>query len=654
MCGLAGLVTEASKSEKYLESLVRDMAGTLQHRGPDDEGCFADADAGVALGFRRLAILDLSAAGHQPMRSESGRYIIAFNGEVYNFRELRRELSTGGARFRSESDTEVILAAFERWGIRESLNRFVGMFAFAVWDNRSRTLTLARDRMGIKPLFVYAGDGVVAFASELKALCRLPDFPRRLDHDALASYLRYLYVPSPDSIFQDTHKLPSGHVLTLPTPAPNRLPESEPYWSVENAALRGIENRFEGTPDEAVERLDELIQESVRLRTVADVPVGALFSGGIDSTSVVAAMQAASSQPVKTFTVSFDSAEHDESGAARAVSHHLGTDHTELEVRGEDALDLVPRLPEMFDEPMANPSQIPTHLVCRLAKRHVTVGLAGDGGDELFGGYNRYLYGTRLLPVAGAIPGPLRRTAAGAMGALSTETWDRIYRGFGAAFPSSAQHRLPGEKIAKFVRILSQDDLPSMYRSLLSACHRPADLLVSGREKTDTGAQFPLTEKVPMLLERMMLQDQESYLPGDLLAKVDRASMATSLEVRVPLLDHRIVEFSWRLPPQLKIRDDVTKWVLRRQLERKVPRNLWDRPKVGFTVPLRDWLLGPLSEWAQDLLSIRRLRHDGVFRPNRVQEMWNRFRDGETEYSTGLWAILMFQAWLEEWDVSTG
>lgn len=637
-----------------MRAVVRDMADTLQHRGPDDEGSYVDAEAGVGFGFRRLAILDLTPAGHQPMQSASGRYVIVFNGEVYNFRELRRRLSKAGEEFRSECDTEVVLAAFEQWGIRESLSRFVGMFALAVWDTEQRQLTLARDRLGIKPLYLWTGNGTVGFASELKALSRAPGFRRQLDHDALASYLRYLYVPAPDAIFQDTWKLPPGHSVTVAAPPPARLPEPEPYWSLDDVARTGVGDRFEGSPREAAERLGELLRDSVRMRMIADVPVGALFSGGIDSTSVVAAMQEASARPVKTFTVSFDRTEHDESDAARAVAEHLGTEHTELDVGGRDALDLIPRLPRMYDEPLANPSQIPTYLVCELAKRHVTVGLAGDGGDEVFGGYNRYVYGRRILPRASALPGPLRRGVGAALGAVSTETWDRLYRRLEPVLPAAAQHRLPGEKIEKVGELLEGEDVGSMYRSLLSACRHPEELLLKGRERVGAGSTLPPEEMVSDLLERMMLADQRNYLPDDLLAKVDRASMATSLEVRVPLLDHRIVEFSWRLPPEMKVRDGVTKWVLRRQLEGRVPRRLWDRPKVGFTVPLTSWLAGPLEEWAEDLLDPDRLDRDGVFRSARVREMWSEFRRGESHLASGLWSILMFQAWQEEWDVSTG
>lgn len=654
MCGLAGLVADSPRSADRLRSSVREMAGTMTHRGPDDEGEYVDRDAGLGLGFRRLAIQDLSSAGRQPMRSASGRYVIVYNGEAYNYPSLRRELSRRGASFSSECDTEVVLAAVEEWGIRETLPRLVGMFAMAVWDARERTVTLARDRLGIKPLFVYSGEDVVGFASELKALCRLQEFPRRLDHDALASYLRHLYVPTPDSIFEDTRKLPPGRTLTFSAPAPDELPSAEPYWSLEDVARRGVEDRFEGSPREAAERLGELLETSVAQRMVADVPVGALFSGGIDSTSVVAAMQDVAGRDVQTFTVSFDRDEHDESEAAREMAGYLGTDHTELEVGGDDALELIPRLPEMFDEPLANPAQVPTYLVCELAERHVTVGLAGDGGDEVFGGYNRYRYGEQMLPATSSVPGPLRRGLAAAVGAVSTETWRQVHRSVRPVLPDAASTRLPGEKMRKLGDLMAADDVSSMYRSLVSACQHPDELLIGGRERDAAGNALPAEAPFPDLLERMLLADQRNYLPDDLLAKVDRASMATSLEVRVPLLDRRIVEFAWRLPPEMKIRDGTTKWLLRRQLENRVPKYLWDRPKVGFTVPLVSWLRGPLSEWAGDLLSRRQLLRDGVFRAGRVHDMWQRFRDGETHLANGLWAILMFQAWMREWDVSVG
>lgn len=653
MCGIAGLLVDGRREEE-LRAAGREMAGTLAHRGPDDASEFVDAKSGVALGFRRLAILDPSPAGRQPMRSPSGRYVIVYNGEVYNFRALRRELERPGLSFRSDSDTEVILATFDRWGIRDSLPRFRGMFAMAVWDTERREITLARDRLGVKPLFVYSGEGTVAFASELKALCRAPGFPRRLDHDALASYLRYLYVPAPDAIFRDTRKLPPGHTLTVPADSLAGLPDPSPYWSLDRVASAGVEDRFRGTPREAAERLGELLAESVRLRMIADVPVGALFSGGIDSTSVVAAMQEEASGSVKTFTVGFDRDEHDESEPARAVADYLGTDHTELRVGEGDALDLVPRLPEMFDEPLANPSQIPTFLVCELARRRVTVGLAGDGGDEVFGGYNRYAAGSRIIPAVSRLPTPVRRGIGSALGAVSTRGWERIYRGLEPLLPSGARHRLPGAKIRKVGDLMTAGGVGEMYRSLVSACGRPEDLLVRGREDPDSSGELPPAQDIPDLTERMMLADQGSYLPDDLLAKVDRASMATSLEVRVPLLDHRLLEFAWRLPPEMKIRRGVTKWILREHLGTRVPRKLWDRPKVGFTVPLAEWLRGSLSDWAADLLSPRKLEREGIFRPDAVAAIRESFSEGETDRSTVLWAVLMFQAWKERWSVSTG
>lgn len=653
MCGLTGFVTAKDAPDEWLRTSVQKMSATLRHRGPDDDGTYVEPSSGLALGFRRLAILDLSPAGSQPMHSPSGRYVTVFNGEVYNFRELRSRLSKAGIEFHSECDTEVVLAAIDRWGLRESLQRFVGMFAMAVWDREEKKLILARDRLGIKPLFVYEGGRSVAFASELKALCRAPGFRRQLDHNALALYLRYLYVPAPETIYQSTVKVPPGHTLTVSTPPKSDLPDPEPYWSLDEVVRRGRGNRFQGSPHEAAERLGELLDESVRQRLVADVPVGALLSGGIDSSAIVAAMQKISAQPVKTFTVSFDRAKHDESDAARAVAEHLGTEHTELEVGGRDAQELVPRLPEMFDEPHANPAQVPTYLVCELAKHHVTVGLAGDGGDEIFGGYNRYRYGALILPRAAHVPRPLRRGGAAVIGAISTENWESVYRKVGALLPSSIRHRLPGSKIRKIGDILTFDDVPAMYRSLLSACGKPDNLLLKGTEPSGLGSALPSERLVPNLLERMMLADQRHYLPDDLLAKIDRASMATSLEVRVPLLDHRIVEFSWRLPPEMKIRDGVTKWVLKKHLGERVPRHLWDRPKVGFTVPLNSWLKGPLRDWAEDLIDTGRLRQEGVFQPQSVQSMWQSFREGETHLARGLWAILIFQAWQEKWNVST-
>jgi asparagine synthase (glutamine-hydrolysing) len=651
MCGFAGLFQSAGTNQSGLRHWAEKMAATLAHRGPDDAGRWAEPEAGVAFGFRRLAIIDLSPNGHQPMSSAGGRYTMVFNGEVFNHRELRRELEGTGATFRGHGDSEVILAAFERWGVEPAVNRFVGMFAIAVWDAQRHELTLIRDRLGIKPLFVYAEPGYVSFASELRALRAGPRFDDTLDLEAVTAYLRYLYVPAPATIFRRARKLLPGHLLTI-RDADAPLPEARPYWSVSDVARAATSAQFDLTDADAVEEFDRLLTEAVQLRMEADVPLGALLSGGVDSSTVVAVMQAAARERVRTFTIGFDQPEHDESAHAREIARYLGTNHTELHVDGRDALALIPQLPDMLDEPLADPSFIPTYLVCRLARRHVTVALTGDGGDELFGGYNRYIAGARVIRRTARWPQALRRLAATGIRSLSPEKWDRLH---GALTPVSgrARTRLAGTKLRKLGRMLESEGEKAGYRTLLSAWPEPARLVVGGRERLErSDALFDQGEDQLELMERMMLADQGSYLPDDLLAKVDRASMAVSLEARVPLLDHRLVEFSWRLPRRFKVRDGKGKWILRQALYRRVPRDLVDREKVGFTVPTAAWLRGPLREWASDLLSPSRLARLGLVRAEPLQQAWARLCAGDSEDAVGLWAALLLTAWQERYSRS--
>jgi asparagine synthase (glutamine-hydrolysing) len=624
------------------------MIACLAHRGPDDDGVWVDAPAGVGLGFRRLAIVDLSEQGHQPMRSPSGRFTIVFNGEVYNHRQLRSELESAGARFRGHSDTEVILAAFERWGIAPAVERFIGMFAMGVWDAEARTLSLVRDRMGIKPLFVYARPGLVTFGSELKALVAGPCFDRALDADALTDYLRYLYVPGPRTIYRHAAKLLPGHILTIRDPAAP-LPPSEPYWSVHDVARRGLADPFTGSDDEALDELHRLLADAVELRKEADVPLGALLSGGIDSSTVVALLQAATPRPVKTFSVAFDVEEHNEARHAARVAEHLGTDHTEVLVTGRDALAVVPRLAEMFDEPHADTAQIPAYLICGVARRDVTVALSGDGGDEVYGGYNRYTHGEGMMQRMLQVPRPARRAIAAGIGALSPGAWDRAHRAVAPVLPGGLRHRLPGEKLHKVARLMHADSVPHMYRSLVSVWPRPECLVAMPRAGDDPVERVLESDGFPRLLDRMMLADQLMYLPDDQLEKVDRVSMAVSLEMRVPLLDHRLVEFAWRLPAHMKIRDGQGKWLLRQLLYRLVPRDIVDRPKMGFSVPLDHWLRGELCPWAEELLSVEQLERDGVLHAAPIRRAWSELKGGRSEHALGLWSVLVFQAWRQRW-----
>ncbi|HEX6967164.1 MAG TPA: asparagine synthase (glutamine-hydrolyzing) [Gemmatimonadaceae bacterium] len=648
MCGVTGIFSSASWREDALVHAVETMTSTLTHRGPDDCGVWADAASGVALGFRRLAIVDLSEHGHQPMRSPSGRFTIVFNGEVYNHCVLRSELEQAGWRFRGHSDTEVILAAFERWGIVDAVKRFIGMFAIAVWDAETRSLSLIRDRLGIKPLFVYACDGLVTFGSELKALVAGPHFDRTIDTDALTDFLRYLYVPAPRTIYQHARKLRPGHILTITDPR-QALPESVAYWSVEDEARRGLADPFTGSDEDAIDELQRRLQDAVELRRQADVPLGALLSGGIDSSVVVAMLQGASTQRVKTFSVAFEVQEHNEAQHAARVAEYLGTDHTEVLLTGRDALDVVPRLAEIFDEPHADTSQIPAYLICAVARRAVTVALSGDGGDEVYGGYNRYTFGERMLQRVGRVPRPVRRSVAAGIGALSPASWDRAHRAVAPMLPSTLRHRLPGEKLHKMARVMSSDSVPHMYRSLISAWPEP-EQVVRGRRGAPDAVEHMLERRdLSRLLDRMMLSDQLTYLPDDQLAKVDRVSMAVSLEARVPLVDHRLVEFSWRLPASMKTRNGQGKWLLRQVLYRLVPREIVDRPKMGLSVPLDQWLRGPLREWAEALLSAERLEREGVLHAAPIRRAWSELLSGRSEVALGLWAVLMFQAWHERW-----
>jgi len=645
MCGLAGIFDSRQWRNDDLQRIALRMSDAIAHRGPDDYGSWVDGTRGVALSFRRLAIVDLSEQGHQPMLSQSGRFILIFNGEVYNHRLLRKRLEASGCRFRGHSDTEVILAAFEEWGIERAVKQFVGMFAMAVWDTVLRQLSLIRDRLGIKPMFVYQREGLVSFGSELKALLAGPEFDKTVDTAALTSYLRYLYVPAPRSIFSHVVKLAPGHILTISNPA-RPLPPSQPFWSATAVARSGLDVQFSGGDAEAVGELETLLTDAVKLRMQADVPLGALLSGGIDSSTVVALMQASADRPVKTFTIGFDQQEFNEAAHARAVANHLGTDHTELLLTGEDALAVIPRLPDMFDEPLADPSQIPTFLVCELARREVTVALTGDGGDELFSGYNRYVQGERLISEFQRWPRPLRRFSASGITAVSPKAWNRMRDTLKPVFPVAGRTQLLGEKMHKLGGLLRGGSTEHMYRSLLSAWQDPNDLVVgpNGAEEVDGAMEG---EYGLGLMERMMLADQVAYLPDDLLAKVDRASMAVSLEARVPILDHRVVEFSWRLPRKFKVRDGRGKWILREILYKHVPSALVDRDKMGFSVPLANWLAGPLRNWAGDLLLSAET--GSLLRTDVLARAWDRFLGGDSSIAPGLWAVVMFRAWQDRW-----
>ena len=642
MCGIAGVLG----GPRLDAELVARMSRALAHRGPDDEGVWVDAEAGIGLGHRRLSIIDLSPAGHQPMHSPAGRYVLSFNGEIYNYADLRRELTEAGhvVDWRGHSDTEILLAGFDFWGIKPTLERASGMFAFALWDRQERTLTLARDRVGEKPLYYGrqgGPDSPFLFASELKAIKQHPSFAWDIDRRALSLFVRYLAIPAPLSIYRGISKLSPGTILTLPSG--DREPTIESYWSGAQVAREGVADPLALSPAEATDRLESLLERVIGRQMVSDVPIGAFLSGGVDSSTVVAIMQRLSSQPVKTFTVGFDDKAYNEAEQAKAVARHLGTDHTELYVSPQQAMDVIPQLPAMYDEPFADSSQIPTHLISALARQHVTVALSGDGGDELFGGYDRYLFTAAWWKRIENVPISLRAVAARALKAVPAGAWTRFGEISGGMLPRSLRMQRLGDKVHKGAGMLCSESLDELYDQMLSLWRDTDDLVI--------GASPPPLEPHADLhglgnVERMMAHDMLGYLADDILVKVDRAAMAVSLETRVPLLDPEIVEFAWQLPLNLKLRGSETKWLLRQVLYRHVPKSLIERPKMGFGIPLDAWLRGPLREWAEALLDERRLREEGFFRPEPVRRAWENHLRGQPN-AFKLWTILMFQSWLD-------
>ncbi|MBT5551917.1 MAG: asparagine synthase (glutamine-hydrolyzing) [Nitrospina sp.] len=663
MCGIAGIFGQTTTPS--LPGMAETMVASLVHRGPDDNGVWVDEDANIALGHRRLSILDLSLEGHQPMLSADGRYVMVFNGEIYNHSELRVDLekeseSLESKAWRGHSDTETLLACFSQWGIEKTLERSVGMFAIALWDKLDRKLYLARDRFGEKPLYYGWVGNAFAFGSELKALRKCEGFSNSVDRNVLALYMRYCYVPAPYSIYQNIFKLEPGCLLTISIGATKQPPSSVPkaptlnkdftlerWWSLDSLISSGVQHQITDER-EAIGMLESRLAEAIRLQSIADVPLGAFLSGGIDSSSIVALMQKHSSRPVKTFTIGFEEEGFNEATYAKAVAKHLGTEHIELYIASSDGLNIIPNLPQLYDEPFADSSQIPTHMVCRQARSEMKVALSGDAGDELFGGYNRYFWAKRIWNKLSWLPQPLRSKLAETILLIAPGNWDTIAELVNNFLPARKRISLLGDKAHKLAsRLRNVRDLDDLYLSLISEWSDPASVVIGAQEPSTLLDDRSMKAGRSDHEHRMMYWDSLTYLPDDILCKVDRAAMGVGLETRVPFLDHRVAELAWQLPLNMKIRNGQGKWVLRQVLDKYVPKALIDRPKAGFGVPVGQWIRGPLNEWAEVLLDENRLRQEGYFNPAPISKKWAEHKAGTHNWTPSLWATLMFQAWLE-------
>ena len=656
MCGITGIFGNLRKEE--FDSSIHEMSATLNHRGPDDAGTWINEENGVAFGHQRLSIIDLSSAGHQPMVSQCGRFTTVFNGEIYNHLQLRDKLNTSANKqsWKGHSDTETLVTAFSQWGIEKTLQQLVGMFAIAVWDFKEKRLFLIRDRFGEKPLYYGWSNGVFLFGSELKALQKYKRFSNQIDRGALSLYMKYMYVPTPYSIFRDIYKLEPGCILqidkgtkppTLPLFAPFRDQgiNIAQWYPISNMAQAGQKNLITDQND-AVDLIEKTLLESVRSQLISDVPLGAFLSGGIDSSVITALMQKVCKDPVKTFTIGFEESSFNEAIYAKEVSRHLGTEHHELYVTSSDAFKVIPHLPTLYDEPFADSSQIPTYLASKLARESVTVSLSGDAGDELFGGYNRYLWGSRVWNKVRWMPLIVRQTLGVAINKISVNTWDSI----GNSLPNSSRVSLMGDKAHRMAhRLKNVKSLDDVYHSLVTEGYKEDGLVVNDKAALITKLDNnDIVSGIVDFEHRMMLLDSLTYLPDDILTKVDRAAMGVSLETRIPFLDYRVAELAWRLPLDTKINNGETKWPIRQVLYKYVPKVLIERPKAGFAIPVGQWIRGPLREWAADLLNEERIRREGYFNPELVQQLWQQHLSGKYDWTPRLWAILMFQAWLDK------
>lgn len=645
MCGITGFF---SKHTAFSESVCQHMVSKLNHRGPDSKGVWFDSQSGIALGHSRLAILDLSVAGHQPMESACKRFVLVFNGEIYNHLVIRKKLIREGYAFswRGHSDTETLVAGISFWGIKKTLQESSGMFAVALWDRQEMSLTLARDRMGEKPVYYGWQGNSFVFGSELDAIKAHPQFENTIDRDSLCLLLRHNTISSPHSIYKGISKLDPGTILTLSSKS--KAINLDTYWSMRSVASAGIENPFNGSHHDAVLGLESLLSSAVFDQMQSDVPLGAFLSGGIDSSTIVSLMQSQSSKKINTFSIGFSEKEYDEAQQAKAIAKHLGTAHTELYVSHTDALSVIPQLPKMFDEPFADSSQIPTYLVSQLAKKHVDVALTGDGGDELFGGYNRHVWVKSIWSKTGHLPLFVRKLIFFAITSLPPYSWDQFFEMCSAVLPKRYRVSQPGDKMYKLANVILAETPAGMYRNLVSHWNNPSSIVLGSNEPDSKLSDSSVLPNLFDIEQRMMFLDTIAYMPDDILTKVDRAAMAVSLETRVPMLDHRVVEFAWSLPLKLKIKNGQGKWILRELLNTYVPQELVDRPKMGFGVPLHNWLRGPLLDWSQNLLDPIKLRNQGYFNAEAVLQKWNEHLSGKSDWQHHLWDILMFQAWLDE------